>query len=281
MQLLTPVTTDPQGVAIDHSTPLLSLGSCFADEVGSRLQRDGFDILSNPFGTLFNPLSIAAALRLAIEDQELADDQFVFHDGLWHSWMHHSRFSSPDRDECLARCNEAIHTTHRQLQRNPLLLVTFGTSWVFFHDGHVVANCHKLPAAQFERRRLNVDEIVKVWQPLADSLRVAGIQTIFSVSPVRHLADTPHGNQLSKATLLLALDRLAVPYFDSYEILLDELRDYRFYARDMCHPSDLAADIVYERFLDTYTTPATRQQALLNRKESLRAGHRPIVETKR
>ena len=107
-----------------------------------------------------------------------------------------------------------------------------------------------------------------------------GRQWIFTVSPVRHLADTAHGNQLSKSTLLLAVDRIDTPYFDSYEILLDELRDYRFFGRDMCHPSDLAADIVYERFLDTYTSPATRQQALLFRKEALRAGHRTIVETK-
>lgn len=277
MQLTTPVATDPQGLAIDFGMPLLALGSCFADEMGSRLQRDGFDILCNPFGTLYNPLSIAEDLRLALSGDPLPDDRLVQHDGLWHSWMHHSRFSSPDRDECLARCNEAIRAAHRQLGRKPLLLITFGTAWVFRHEGRVVANCHKVPPQQFERRRLSVDEIVEVWQPLTDSLRGDGIQTLFTVSPVRHLADTAHGNQLSKATLLLAVDRLGTPYFDSYEILLDELRDYRFYSRDMCHPSDVAADIVYERFLDTYTTPATRQQALLNRKESLRAGHRPII----
>jgi len=277
MQLTTPVATASQGLAIDFGTPLLALGSCFADEMGSRLQRDGFDILCNPFGTLYNPLSIAEDLRLALSGDALPDDRLVPHDGLWHSWMHHSRFSSPDRDECLARCNEAIRAAHRQLGRKPLLLITFGTAWVFRHEGRVVANCHKVPPQQFERRRLSVDEIVEVWQPLTDSLLGDGIQTLFTVSPVRHLADTAHGNQLSKATLLLAVDRLAAPYFDSYEILLDELRDYRFYGRDMCHPSDIAADIVYERFLDTYTTPATRQQALLNRKESLRAGHRPNI----
>lgn len=280
MQLTTPVTTDSQGLVLDHSTPMLALGSCFADEMGSRLRRDGFDTLCNPFGTLYNPLSIAEDLQMALAGEPLDPALLVQHDGLWHSWMHHSRFSSPDRDECLGRCNQAIQEAHDQLQRHPLLIVTFGTAWVFRHEGRLVANCHKIPPQQFTRTRLTIDEIVDVWQPLTDRLHAEGIQTIFTVSPVRHLADTAHGNQLSKSTLLLAVDRIDTPYFDSYEILLDELRDYRFFGRDMCHPSDLAADIVYERFLDTYTTPATRQQALLFRKEALRAGHRTIVETK-
>lgn len=280
MQLTTPVTTDSQGLVLDHSTPLLALGSCFADEMGIRLRRDGFDILCNPFGTLYNPLSIAEDLQMALAGEPLDPALLVQHDGLWHSWMHHSRFSSPDRDECLGRCNQAIQEAHDQLQRHPLLIVTFGTAWVFRHEGRLVANCHKIPPQQFTRTRLTIDEIVDVWQPLTERLHAEGIQTIFTVSPVRHLADTAHGNQLSKSTLLLAVDRIDTPYFDSYEILLDELRDYRFFGRDLCHPSDLAADIVYERFLDTYTTPATRQQALLFRKEALRAGHRTIVETK-
>ena len=280
MQLITPVTTDSQGLVLDHSTPMLALGSCFADEMGSRLRRDGFDILCNPFGTLYNPLSIAEDLQMALAGEPLDPALLVQHDGLWHSWMHHSRFSSPDRDECLGRCNQAIQEAHDQLQRHPLLIVTFGTAWVFRHEGRLVANCHKIPPQQFTRTRLTIDEIVDVWQPLTERLHGEGIQTIFTVSPVRHLADTAHGNQLSKSTLLLAVDRIDTPYFDSYEILLDELRDYRFFGRDLCHPSDLAADIVYERFLDTYTTPATRQQALLFRKEALRAGHRTIVETK-
>lgn len=289
MLLSTPVNPDPLPFTVDHGTPLLSIGSCFADEMGNRLVRDGFDCLCNPFGTLYNPLSIAAALQMALDDRPLSDEHLVQHDGLWHSWMHHSRFSSPDRDECLARCNQSIHTVHQWLlpddsqPRQRILIVTFGTAWVFYHHGQVVANCHKLPAAQFERRRLTVDEIVSIWQPLLAQLSIVNCQLsiLFTVSPIRHLSDTPHGNQLSKSTLLMAVDQLGVPYFGSYEILLDELRDYRFYARDMCHPSDLAADIVYERFLESCTSPATRQQALLNRKQSLRTNHRPIMTNKR
>ena len=280
MQLSTPVTQDLQGLTVDFSTPMLSLGSCFADELGTRLSRDGFDMLSNPFGTLYNPLSIAENLRMAIAGDPLPEDRLVFHDGLWHSWMHHSRFSSPDRDECLDRCNQAIQAAHSQLLRHPVVFVTFGTAWVFRHHGRVVANCHKLPPQHFSRTRLSVNEIVEAWTPLLALLAPIAPHLVFTVSPVRHLADTAHGNQLSKATLLLAVDQLisnSQSYFGSYEILLDELRDYRFYARDMCHPSDLAADIVYERFLEACTSPATRQQALIHRKESRQSYHKPII----
>lgn len=288
MQLSTPVTIAPQGVTLDHGTRLLTVGSCFADEMGVRLQRSGFDVLANPFGTLYNPLSIAANLQMALDDKPMPEELLVQHDGLWHSWMHHSRFSSPDRAECLSRCDASIHETHRRLMEKPLwLIVTFGTAWVYYHEGHVVANCHKLPANQFERHRLTVDGIVAAWQPLIDTFQALGIQTFFTVSPIRHLADGAHGNQLSKSTLLLAVDQLltlnsqlsTLHYFPSYEILLDELRDYRFYARDLCHPSDLAADIIYERFQQACMSPATRQQCLLNEKQHRQSSHRPIIPT--
>lgn len=284
MQLQTPVTIEPSSWMLTPDSPMLLLGSCFSDEVGSRLCAAGFDACSNPFGTLYNPLSVAACLEQALDDCELDPEAaLVFHDGLWHSWMHHSRFSSPDRETCLHRCNETIHNTHAFLGRRPVLMLTFGTAWVFRHKGEVVANCHKLPPQHFSRTRLTVDEIVDTWKPLLSRLLPLTSHILFTVSPIRHMADTAHGNQLSKATLLLAVDRLvqefpSCRYFDSYELLLDELRDYRFFARDMCHPSDLAADIVFERFLQTFTTPATRQQCLLNRKQTLRVAHNPIIQ---
>ena len=280
LKLQTPVLVGRSRVEVSPDDKICVLGSCFADNIGDKMAELGFNACVNPFGTLYTPLSLAEDLQMALAGEPLDPALLVQHEDLWHSWMHHSRFSSPDRDECLGRCNQAIQEAHDQLQRHPLLIVTFGTAWVFRHEGRLVANCHKIPPQQFTRTRLSIDEIVDVWQPLTERLHAEGIQTIFTVSPVRHLADTAHGNQLSKSTLLLAVDRIDTHYFDSYEILLDELRDYRFFGRDMCHPSDLAADIVYERFLDTYTTPATRQQALLFRKEALRAGHRTIVETK-
>ena len=282
MKLVTYVDIPPSMLRIGYDTPLLLLGSCFTDEVGGKLQAAGFDLLCNPFGTLYNPLSIASCLQRAVDNRPMQADELVWHDGLWHSWLHHSRFSHSDREQCLSHCNDAIRQTHDFLERKPLLMVTFGTAWVFYHQGRVVANCHKLPSQQFERRRLSVREIVEVWQPL--SARLA-YPIIFTVSPIRHLADGAHGNQLSKATLMLAVDSMvnANPqtyYFDSYELLMDELRDYRFYARDMCHPSDMAVDIVWERFQETYMSAETRDCLRRQEKAYIQSQHRPIIENR-
>ena len=283
MQFTTPIPTEKQPISISHDNRIMLVGSCFTENIGNRLEYYGFQTLVNPCGILYNPVSITNCLELTLSGKEITENDLVFGNGLWHSWMHHSRFSSPDRETCLRRCNEAIHTTHALLGRRPVLMLTFGTAWVFRHEGEVVANCHKLPPQQFSRTRLTVDEIVDTWKPLLSRLLPLTSHILFTVSPIRHMVDTAHGNQLSKATLLLAVDRLvqefpSCRYFDSYELLLDELRDYRFFARDMCHPSDLAADIVFERFLQTFTTPATRQQCLLNRKQALCGGHRPIIQ---
>ena len=279
MQLITPVTISPSSLRIDYETPLLLLGSCFTDEIGGRLQAAGFDVLCNPFGTLYNPLSIVACLERAVENRLMEDNDLMRHDGLWHSWLHHSRFSHSDKDVCLARCNEAVGQTYSFLKRKPLLIVTLGTAWVYYYQGRVVANCHKVPPRQFERRRLNVGEIVSAWQPLMERLACA---VLFTVSPIRHLADGAHGNQLSKATLLLAVDALTevlpqAGYFDSYELLMDEMRDYRFYARDMCHPSEVAVDIVWERFREAYMSADTREQVRQREKEFRQSQHRTIV----
>ena len=287
MQLTTPVETILSPLRIDHSTPLLLLGSCFSDEVGTRLKQAGFNVLCNPFGTLYNPLSIALALRHAVEDCEIGSEWLVHADGLWHSWMHHSRFSHPEQDTCIARCNQSIHQTHQFLNQQPVLIVTFGTAYSFFlhtdsvtppMQGQVVANCHKLPAAMFTRRRITLEEIAAAWQPFTTLHPI-----VFTVSPIRHMADGAHGNQLSKSTLLLSVEQLLnfCPdwhYFNSYEILMDELRDYRFYARDMCHPSDLAVDIVWQRFQDTFMSPQTQSRCRQEEKAARQALHRPILQ---
>ena len=287
MQLTTPVETILSPLRIDHSTPLLLLGSCFSDEVGTRLKQAGFNVLCNPFGTLYNPLSIALALRHAVEDCEIGSEWLVHADGLWHSWMHHSRFSHPEQDTCLARCNQSIHQAHQFLNQQHVLIVTFGTAYSFFlhtdsvappMQGQVVANCHKLPAAMFTRRRITLEEIAAAWQPFTTLHPV-----VFTVSPIRHMADGAHGNQLSKSTLLLSVEHLLnfCPdwhYFNSYEILMDELRDYRFYARDMCHPSDLAVDIVWQRFQDTFMSPQTQSHCRQEEKAAWQALHRPILQ---
>ena len=279
--LTTPVPVTALPFQLDFTSGIVSLGSCFADEIGSRLNDGGFRIEQNPFGTLYNPASIAAALHRIVDDNEITEADLVQHEGMWHSWHHHGSFSRATKEECLEVCNSRIHQAHRALKEASLLMVTFGTAWVFEHDGSVVANCHKLPPQQFVRRRMSVDEVVSIWHPLLKELHAhyPTLNILFTVSPIRHMADGAHGNQLSKSTLLLAIDQLntrAITYFPSYEIVLDELRDYRFFGPDMAHPTPLAVDIVWDRFQQACMTPAVIQQAHLNVKRHKREKHIPL-----
>ena len=196
----------------------------------------------------------------------------VEHNGLWHSMMHHGSYSGVDKEEVIARCEESKIQMREALQQASVVIVTFGTAWVYEYNGEVVANCHKLPANRFVRRRLTVDEIVNLWQPILAAM--PDKHWIFTVSPIRHIKDGLHENQVSKAILLQAVDRLIsmslsynlstetlhCSYFPSYEIMLDELRDYRFYAEDMVHPSAVAVDYIWQRFVETYMTTDTQQE---------------------
>lgn len=279
--LNTPVPVPPMPFRIDFDCGIVSLGSCFSDEIGTRLKEGGFRIEANPFGTLYNPASIADALDRIIACREVTEADLVQHEGLWHSWHHHGSFSHPTIDETLEACNASLHRAHEALQSARLLMTTFGTAWVFELNGQgVVANCHKLPADNFVRRKMTVEEIVSLWKPLLERLTSFNPQlsTLFTVSPIRHMADGAHGNQLSKATLLLSIEQLAScgHYFPSYEIILDELRDYRFFGPDMTHPSPLAVDIVYDRFQQATMSPATIQQAHNNAKAARRQRHIPL-----
>ncbi len=281
----TPVIVSPMDFRLDFDSGVVSLGSCFADEVGQRLQQGGFRVELNPFGTLYNPASVASALERLIDDREVGEDDMVRHEDLWHSWHHHGSFSCPNKEETLERCNRRIHQAHRALKEARLLMVTFGTAWVFEREGMVVANCHKLPPQQFTRRMMSVEEIVSLWQPLLQKLSTFNSQLsiLFTVSPIRHLADGAHGNQLSKSTLLLSINQLNSEhltldtfYFPAYEIVLDELRDYRFYGPDMTHPSPLAVDVVYDRFQQACMAPSVIQQAHNKAKQAKRTGHIPL-----
>jgi hypothetical protein len=284
--LTTPVIVLPLPFKVDYSTGIVSLGSCFADEIGARLQEGDFHVEQNPFGALYNPASIAAAVRRLMEDREIGMEDLVEHEGLWHSWHHHGSFSKTTPEETLAACNDRIHQAHNALKEASLLMVTFGTAWVFEHEGEIVANCHKLPPQMFVRRRMTVDEIVALWQPLLQELAAyyPKLNVLFTVSPIRHMADGAHGNQLSKSTLLLAIDQLvstfnfqfSISYFPAYEIVLDELRDYRFYDEKMTHPTSLAVDVVWERFQSATMAPAVREQAHCNAKQHKREKHIPL-----
>lgn len=257
---------------IGYDDRILLLGSCFSDEMASRLTARGFSITANPMGTMYNPCSVSACL----EHHEI---QLIQHDGLWHSMLHHGSFSSPDYDRTMTNCIASLHRAATAFAEATVVVVTFGTAWVYEQDGQIVANCHKLPASCFTRRRLTVEEVVRLWQPIV--LAHPEKHFLFTVSPIRHRQDGYHANQLSKGILLEAEDRLvsALPnasYFPSYEILLDELRDYRFYADDMLHPSKQAADYIFERFTETYMTKETCNRMNQLHAIWLRQQHRPL-----
>ena len=194
------------------------------------------------------------------------DSELFCHEGVWHSYMHHSRFSADSQEACVAMINDSLQEASGQMASSDCLLLTFGTARCYYlkATGRVVANCHKLPERLFDRRLLSAEDIVKDYVELIEQLleRRPTLRILFTVSPVRHAKDGFHGNQISKAVLLIAIERLCelfpnCHYFPSYEILLDELRDYRFYADDMLHPSTLATDYVWECFCESYFTAET------------------------
>ena len=271
MNLFTPVALPPHLPRLDHRQQLLLMGSCFAQHVGERLRDGGLRCEVNPYGVLYNPLSLSTALREMMTGKTYTEADLYAHGGLWHSPMHHGDFSSAEAGETLRRINSRLAGARQALEGLDVLLLTWGSAWVYedVQTGRVVGNCHKRPESCFRRRRLSVEEIVADQAVLLQRLLAQrpALQVVLTVSPVRHLRDGLHGNQLSKSTLLLAAEALQaawpgqVHYFPAYEIVVDELRDYRFYADDMTHPSPLAVDYVWERFVEAFFAPATRQVA--------------------
>ncbi len=246
-----------------YGTRFYTTGSCFAGVLSDRLRQLEFDVAPDAFGVLFNPASIASALERVIHNRAFTEEELIETPGGIVSLAHHSSFTQPSRAAFLKHANELLQAAAQAFACADVVVVSFGTSWVFRHQGKVVANCHRLSAAQFEREFLSASQTVALWKDLIT--RFPEKTWVFTVSPVRHLADGAHGNQLSKASLLLAVTDLQtsfpnVRYFPAYEILLDELRDYRFYAADRCHPSEEAREYIWQRFLECAFTQKTKQQ---------------------
>lgn len=262
MEFRTIVSLPPDAPTITPQSRAIVLGSCFAEHVGARLltalgEEQG---CVNPFGVLYNPMSIAQALDVLLCPTSTTDARiFEGRDGLWHSWLHSTKYSAPTREECHTRCEAAIAEARRLLNNSDLLIITFGTSRCYcLQDGSVVANCHKEVPATFTERDCTVEEIVTLWQPLLDRLHTLRphLQVVFTVSPYRYRKYGFHASRLAKARLLMAIDQMeGCHYFPSYEIVLDELRDYRFYNADMLHPSEQAIDYVWERFSEWTFSP--------------------------
>ncbi len=262
------------------------LGSCFAENISKYLLENKFDVDVNPFGIVYNPLSAAKILDLLVDNYLFSEADIFCDKGLYFTLLHHSGFSEPDMRVYLDKVRSSAERSALGLRNVDNLLVTFGTAYVYFwkENGQVVNNCHKLPASMFERKRLSVSEIVNEWSELIRRLQAIRpeMNFLFTVSPIRHWKDGAHENQLSKSILLLAIDELQrlfpsnVFYFPSYELILDELRDYRFYEEDMIHPNDTAIGYCWERFSETYFDNQT--QAIIARwKPLLKAiTHRPF-----
>ena len=257
---------------INHQRGIVMMGSCFSDNIGNRLQSACFNVEVNPFGTLYNPASIANGLMdIMHKRQFVQDDLFqLVGDNRWHSFSHHSSYSSVDSGKMLNNINEQLSQSHTMLQQASTLIITFGTAWVYqlIDTQQVVANCHKLPSDKFNRCLMSVDEIIEQWSGVIKQLRALNeeIKIIFTVSPIRHLRDGAHENQVSKSTLHLAIDALVkshkgVIYFPAYEIMNDDLRDYRFYASDMTHPSEEAVDYIYDIFVQSFFDGETMKLA--------------------
>ena len=272
---------------IAHQNKLLSMGSCFSENIGERLLDYKFSVIVNPYGILFNPVAIAQSLRQIIDNRKFSESDIFYYNQRWQSFFHHGRFANVDKSVCLNDINTAIKQTHQHIQNLGYLMLTLGTANVFVHkkSNQIVANCHKVPSSEFERKRLAINEITADFEPIFNQLKTINpnLKIIFTVSPVRHIRDGLVENQRSKATLLLAVDELVkeydfVSYFPAYELVLDDLRDYRFFKDDMIHPSKLAIDYVWDYFKKTYFSEKTSE---LNRQidRLIQAkNHRPFEE---
>ena len=286
MQFSTPVSVKEPSQRIGLGEKILVLGSCFADSVGERMVRSGLHALVNPFGTLYNPVSISnsvSRLQSGIPFREEECVRMGAGADLVCSFSHHPSFARASEEEFLLNANRALEEASAFYRECSLVIITLGTAWCFWREGEVVSNCIKRNASEFQRKLLSPEHVRIVLDRMTEGISEGGKRrVIFTVSPVRHLADTAHGNQISKSTLLLGVDSVmaknpsSVEYFPSYAIKMDELRDYRFYDADMVHPSDVAVEYIWERFRETYFTPSDIEKKKEAERAWKRSRHRPM-----
>lgn len=248
----------------------LMVGSCFTENIGNYLRKHYFPVLTNPCGILYNPASIAGCIEFLIIDKQFSASDLFYANGVWNNFYFHSRYSHPDKETALTALNDSLSIAARQLRSASHLFLTFGTSWVYREkeSNSIVGNCHKLPANRFIRERLTVEEMTSQWIELLKHLYAIHpeLNIVFTVSPIRHLKDGSYENQVSKSGLFLLVDQLLsyfgptrISYFPSYELVMDELRDYRFYASDMLHLSETATTFVQEKFNEVFLDTESKE----------------------
>jgi hypothetical protein len=270
---------------LDHKDRVVCIGSCFAENIARNLQNNKFLTLLNPFGILYNPVSIEKALSLLLVNHQFLEQTLFKHLGLWHSFDHHGHFSKPEKAEALQTINTALTNGQFFLRNANRLIITLGTANVFVYkkSSEIVANCHKLPDNEFERKRLDVTTVIEKLSVVFEKIKTLNpdLQIITTVSPIRHIRDGFVENQKSKAVLVLALDKICadlefVHYFPSYEILLDDLRDYRFYEADLIHPNAVAIDYIWDYFKQSFFSKTTNGLNAEIEKIVIAGKHRPF-----
>lgn len=266
---------------IGYQSQLLILGSCFAENIGNKIEHFKFQSLSNPFGILFHPLAIEKLILKSIRIETYTEDDVFFLNERWHCFDAHSDLSDPSKENLLKKLNAALDQTYQQLAKATHIFITLGTSWVYrkTETDAVVSNCHKVPQKEFSKKLLSIEQIKDSLENSVEAIRTINknTQVVFTVSPVRHLKDGFIENQRSKSHLIAAAHQIKeASYFPSYEIMMDELRDYRFYNEDMVHPSQLAIDYIWKKFKEVWLSPKT--YPIMEKVDAIQKGffHRPF-----
>ena len=294
MQFTTKIPIQKSSFPIDYDSKILLLGSCFAENMGEKFDYFKFQTTINPFGIIFNPVSLEKLIRRSVEKRKFTENDIFFHNDLWHCFEVHSELSNSDKDAFLESLNDLISSTNKQLNDSTHIIITLGTSWVYQNiaSNEIVANCHKVLQKQFTKELLSILQIEESLESIISLVHSVNpnCKFIFTVSPVRHIKDGFVENTLSKAHLIAAIHSVLNRkfstslelttqnniYFPAYEIMMDELRDYRFYAEDMLHPSQTAIDYIWIQFFENYISES--QFGLMNDICSIQKGlkHRPF-----
>jgi len=286
MQFRTQIPILRSNHPIDYNSKIVSLGSCFAVNMAEKLDYFKFQNTCNPFGILFHPLAIEKLIDFAVSKKGFTEKDLFFHEERWHSFDAHSDLSNSNKTELVKNLNAIVKSTLQQITESTHIIITFGTAWVYrnVENNKVVANCHKVPQKRFKKELLSVEEITQSLEKTIHLIRTINPEAniIFTVSPVRHIKDGFIENQLSKSHLITAIHNIIncqlsiVNYFPSYEIMMDELRDYRFYAEDMLHPSQVAINYIWERFSETWISESAYKT--MEDVETIQKGlaHRPF-----
>ncbi len=285
MKLQTNTPLKPSQNLMDYNSKVLMIGSCFVENIGGKLDYFKFQTVINPLGILFQPAAIAVFLERVLQQRLFTKADLIFHNERWHCLEAHSIKSGKDPGKVLNDLNTSLQTTLDFLKNTTHVIITLGTAWGYNYKktGEAVANCHKIPQREFDKKLVKIDDISTDLSSILGILAAINpqIKTVFTVSPVRHLKDGFVENQRSKAHLIAAVHSIVAhsaqaEYFPSYELMMDELRDYRFYERDMVHPSALAIDYIWGKFVSVYLTPQTQKMTLKIDEVQKGLAHRPF-----